>query len=530
MYLILPKQGPAPSRFLSDTKREGENHPPVKGSEKMIAPNTNIRILSDVPLNSLYKNTLYFDNLSNQLSYFIGKTKYNLEEQSYQRVNNGVCRIGIKNDDLYNCNYMMFQNSNFGNKWFFAFINSSEYISNTVSEIHFEIDVIQSWFFDFTLQRCFIEREHSITDEIGDNIVGEEINVGNIVANDLISTDFFDSYLALISTSYDPDGDAGGYQGGLFSGLSYVAAPINTPEGVAKLKDFLKKATEANKADSIVSIVVIPSDFYTTAETPSVQVQTIDKPTDLNGYTPKNNKLFTYPYCYLACDCGNNAAIYRYELFDSDNCQFSLNGCVTTNPQIQLVPVNYNGAEFNYIEKLIMEGFPQIGYSIDSYRAWVAQNSTSTAISATTAALGVTASLATGNPIAAAMSISAAANVVNQVAVAETRPPQARGSNGGTIEVATRTKNFWFRHMSVTAQYAKIIDDYFTVYGYAQNIVKIPNINARPEWNYTKTRDCIITGSIPGEDSRKICEIFNAGITFWKNPDNIGQYQLTNKN
>ena len=79
---------------------------------------------------------------------------------------------------------------------FFAFINSSEYISNTVSEIHFEIDVIQSWFFDFTLQRCFIEREHSITDEIGDNIVGEEINVGNIVANDLISTDFFASFIS----------------------------------------------------------------------------------------------------------------------------------------------------------------------------------------------------------------------------------------------------------------------------------------------------------------------------------------------
>ena len=95
-----------------------------------IVPNSNIKIYKDVPLDNTYNHTLYFSSLSEQNAYFHGSSsilKYNLTSQSYQRVVKGSMRVEIKADNLYDCNYIAFQNTNFGNKWFYAFITSVEF-------------------------------------------------------------------------------------------------------------------------------------------------------------------------------------------------------------------------------------------------------------------------------------------------------------------------------------------------------------------------------------------------------------------
>jgi hypothetical protein len=205
-----------------------------------------------------------------------------------------------------------------------------------------------------------------------------------------------------------------------------------------------------------------------------------------------------------------------------------MNGCVTPNPEIQLIPVNYNGADFNYIEKLIMTGFPQIGWSIDAFRAWLAQEATGQLISVvgsgSTAILGA----ATGAvPLALGGSLGLASGI-NNMMVSANKPSQAKGSNGASVSVATRTKDFYFKRMHVTAQYAKIIDDYFDMFGYATNRVKVPNISNRPHWNYVKTIDICLTGSVPADDMEKIQSIYNKGITFWKYGNEVGNYALNN--
>ncbi len=112
-----------------------------------IEPKTNIKILKDVPLDTTYEHTLYFNNKIEQTNYFSSKVKYNLVNYTYQRVNRGVARVGIDTDALYDCNYMMFQNTAYGTKWFYAFITSVEYHNNGCCDISFEIDVMQTWFF-----------------------------------------------------------------------------------------------------------------------------------------------------------------------------------------------------------------------------------------------------------------------------------------------------------------------------------------------------------------------------------------------
>ena len=135
-----------------------------------IQPTTNIKLLKDVPLDNTYTNTIYFGDVNAQTTYFANKKKYDLNNYTYQRVNNGICLVGIEADRLYDCNYMMFQNTAFGNKWFYAFITSIAYKNNECSEIHFEIDVLQTWHFNYTIDHCFVEREHTKTDEIGEHI------------------------------------------------------------------------------------------------------------------------------------------------------------------------------------------------------------------------------------------------------------------------------------------------------------------------------------------------------------------------
>lgn len=82
--------------------------------------------------------------------------------------------------------------------------------------------------------------------------------------------------------------------------------------------------------------------------------------------------------------------------------------------------------------------------------------------------------------------------------------------------------------MCITKNYASMIDDYFTMYGYAVRNTLTPNMNARPNFTYVKTKGCIVHCNCPAEDARAIEEMFDNGIRFWKNHNNIGNYNLNN--
>ena len=82
--------------------------------------------------------------------------------------------------------------------------------------------------------------------------------------------------------------------------------------------------------------------------------------------------------------------------------------------------------------------------------------------------------------------------------------------------------------MCVKAEYARIIDDFFTMFGYKVNVVKTPQFNSRTYWNYVKTIDCNIEGDIPQEDLQIVRNMFNKGCTFWHGASNMYNYNLTN--
>lgn len=99
------------------------------------------------------------------------------------------------------------------------------------------------------------------------------------------------------------------------------------------------------------------------------------------------------------------------------------------------------------------------------------------------------------------------------------------------VEILTHVRGrngFSFYKMSIKQEYAKIIDDFFSMFGYKVNEVKIPNVTGRQNWNYVKTVDANILGDIPQEDMQKLKDIFNSGVTFWHNPNTFLDYSQSN--
>lgn len=509
-----------------------------------IAPNSTIRILHNVTIDNTYQHTIHFNSSNEQASYFAGLSKYTVANYTYQRKER-ILRVGILADNLYDCNYIMFQNTSFGNKWFYAFITNVEYVNNEASNITFELDVMQTWYFDYTVRPSFVEREHVASDNVGDNLVPDDLELGEYIADDFDGTNQLGAKSIVVAATFDKDLDdnTGGTYSGIYSGLYY-----NVFDNYAEVNKFINDAVNDNKGSGIVSIFMMPKNMVGDIGG-SVKTYDVNKSKKLtgqiDGYTPKNKKLYTYPYNFLYVTNLNGVGVpFPYEYFsDATNCTFNLSGDMSCNPQIVLCPTNYKGVPANYNEKIILDGFPQCSYNTDAFKAWLAQTGVSQLVSlagggaaiaggvakaGVATAAGGTALAIGGVPIAAVAGVVSVASVVAGVIQHATLPMQTQNAQGNSAMMALGLKDFAFMHMHIRAEFAEIIDEYWNVYGYPVHRVKLPNISTRRHWNYVKTIDVNIVGSVPADDMAKIKACYNNGITFWRSGSEVGNYSLDN--
>ena len=493
-----------------------------------MTPITSVKVCQNVPLDSTYKDTINFMSATAQVAYFTGKAKYTFTNLTPVRLQNTL-RLPVTADNLYDCNYIMFQNANFADKWFYAFIKDIHFINVNMSEIEIELDVIQTWWFDIVLHPSFVEREHSRGDEIGSNLIAENLELGDYIARDFDATNTLGGSSIVVAATVDSDGTnvTGGTYCGIYSGLYFSV--FSDYSGVNTMIETL---TKANKSDAIVAIFQMPTamvgNLGDMAKT--YEISKTKNFSDIDGYKPRNNKLYTYPFNFLyVTNLNGNAAEFHYEYFSDGSCTFLLAGDMSCNPQVFIAPTNYKGVPTNYNEKMVLDGYPQCAFTTDSFKAWLAQNGASTAVNALGSAFTTAVGVATLNPMALASGTLGIAGTLAKISETVSLPRQAHGSTGSSASFAVGIKDFAFMHMTIRREYAEIIDEYFDMYGYATHRVKIPAINNRPSWNYVKTIDCKITGSVPFDDMDKIRSIFDSGITFWHG-DWVGDYTRNNKN
>ncbi len=297
----------------------------------------------------------------------------------------------------------------------------------------------------------------------------------------------------------------------------------------------------------------------TTVNEPASSKSLGNKPTSLDGYTPRNQKLLTYPYCYIGFTPANgNHKIFKYEDFSSTSCSFSVMSEISPSPQVAFVPKNYKiTSGENYGEVVYITGYPTISYKTDVYNAWLAQNSEIISLNMAqeqlnyevqanksgAGLLGQMISMATGNVGALGNFMTGAIdlasqdkkhelNIQMQMAQIEKQkliPDQASmGSTGSTLMGYNRFKYISAKY-TIRSEFAQRIDKYFDMYGYLTNDRKIPNLNNRPNWNYVKTIGANIVGDIPQIDLQAIKDIFDNGVTLWHNSQTFLDYSQNNR-
>ena len=226
--------------------------------------------LCNVPIDNTYKHQIFFGTATRQRSYFsshvvktfanyltVRKTLPNGSTQSSVKVSANI-------DDLYNCNYMYYQNANHGTRWFYAFITNLIYINEGTTEIVFETDVYQTWLFDVELLESYVVREHSTIDVPGSNIVPESFNFQDYFYELIKEDDTLSKWGYLVGTTEHNFDDSwlegilgdlfGGEVGGkLMSGI-YQGLYFFYFDTEAKLNTFLSDI----KQDSVVFICAIP--------------------------------------------------------------------------------------------------------------------------------------------------------------------------------------------------------------------------------------------------------------------------------
>jgi hypothetical protein len=96
----------------------------------MFTPSSTIKLLQNIDITNDYINTFSWGNLAAQTNFFLTKVKTgcSFESNTYVRKERAV-RVPVNVETLYNISYMMFQNTNFGTKWFYAFITDMRYIN-----------------------------------------------------------------------------------------------------------------------------------------------------------------------------------------------------------------------------------------------------------------------------------------------------------------------------------------------------------------------------------------------------------------
>ena len=147
-------------------------------------PNSTITLYSGVKLSNDQNDTFYFDSPSSQETFFNNLSRISVLSNQYRiEPTKNVIKIELPYSSVYKVNYMRFKNTSYENKWFYAFVTKIDYINETTSAITYEIDYIQTWFFNYEIDECFVEREHTITDRIGEHIEPEKLALGEYVLN-----------------------------------------------------------------------------------------------------------------------------------------------------------------------------------------------------------------------------------------------------------------------------------------------------------------------------------------------------------
>lgn len=540
--------------------------------------NSKILLVKNIHIDRQYTNVLSYTE-AQMLELCQANLVAQADNYSFLRPT-GSIMAGFTYAQCLQANYIAFQNPDYSNKWFFAWIDDVIYKGDKNTEITFTVDAWSTWFDKWQKKTCFINRQHVNDDTIGLHTIPENLDVGEVIqesiTEDLAYGNDFGYWIAVASNWKIKDGSTGTELLESDKGTQYAGITVydNTVFGtqlfffhitdLSSFKDLILLLLRTNAdghIEDVQNLFILPDvainqsklqnhsakvisdentfSFYTMSYdmSPEKFNTEIDKITSFSDYTPKNNKCFVYPYNYLfvSNNQGSNN-IYKYEDFNTEKCIFENQFSIAIGGSGRIVPKNYKGMATNDDEALALGKYPTCAWSSDAFTNWLTQNSVNMAVSLGLTAGAIAGTIATGGataPVLAGAVMSVAGNIGNTIGQfyqASLLPNINGGQANGDVIWACNRNVFSFRQMRVKTEYLKIIDDYFTRFGYAIKSLALPNITGRRYWNYVEigASEEIGYGEVPSKYMDIINNACRRGVTIWHNHANIGNYSLNN--
>lgn len=523
------------------------------------APNTAVYLLS-TPLEKDQKNQLDFASTTAQHTYFSNCIKKTYSSFTYQRKDN-VIRVPDCIEDLWNCNYVMYQNTNFGSKWFYCFIERMEYVNPNCTNVYIKTDVFQTWIFSATLLASFVAREHVADDTAFLHTLAEPTPKIEMVAKTAKTW----SWQAQTPAQFNNDYYVAAYATG--TGISPVSSVDFT--GNVPTSGYLFIALSQHTQllfDTLVQqnytidfTTVIPKDAVSAIQTNVSNIFVgMDKSEssswggdtqytltrDLNTvtygnetYTIRNKKINCYPYRYVEMnDFNSQSVILKPE--DMNGSTFYLHSESGSNPSLTLYYPSYEG-QVNFNESVSINCFPAVPYSVDFYSQYLALNKNSYEFERLSnnyrsafAVVDFGEQMSKGNVFEGTASL--ADDYMRRLgrnamySDMKNRPPATHNAPTGNARFGMNAVGFHINEWYPKKEYIKVLDEFFDFYGYNVSTVKVPQYNSRPSWNYIETKEINISGDIPQDDMQELKNIFNHGVTVWHNATHFGDYSQAN--
>jgi hypothetical protein len=582
---------------------------------------TNIRLLSGVPFSNDYKNTRWFDSKTQQTTYFLNKPiVHSMAQANFQRSNErSFISVNKSKDELWNANYIMFQNASYNNKWFYAFVTKLEYKQINTTYVHFEIDVFQTWKFEMDFKPSFVVREHRpLWNADGSpviNTIDEGLSYGSDY--DVQEVHHYKPYddiffMVIISKSqmHTTTNEIVPTMNGLPQPLSYYVhpfkgngdpvpsvlddgaegIPLHNPldvlKGIFKIDDAVNNVVSVYITDYIGLNVTFSEEYQelqfdsntfshqiiTDGElsVSTIYVKSIpdyNEKTETIGakydsYKPvKESKLLMYPYTVLTMDdFKGNRVTLKNEYINNPNIEMMVRGSLGTSNKVVYSVMDYlTTSGLDYGETLISllensvinnnaNDLPILNDYLSAYLQGnrnSLENQKNQAIfngitSVAGSAVNGVGSAGVPNPIGVAGAgvgaISGAGSAVLQLQGIEAKkqdvaniPPQMVKMGGNTqFDYGNNINGVYLVKKQIKQEYIDKLTDFFNMFGYKTNEVKIPNFHTRQYWNYVETKNCNILGNFNHEDINDLKTVFDNGITLW-HTDDIGNYALENE-
>lgn len=522
-----------------------------------------IKLIKAFPYDNRYDYVKMFATKQEQNNYFNSLPSIRVDETNYIKMHKTInVKYSFDYLESEGINYIIFNN---GYKDIYAFIVNKRYVREELTELIYEVDVIQTYMFDFTIGNSFIERKVCNINEITDFDEGLEIGEHTIVQRNVLiekTATWFAMFNGFREQKIIFDDE-----GNIIDVIPFytsIQKPSTTIDGIQYPLFFMPIPNEhilsmVSDHPSLVGIVRFPNCTYTTEEVKiplivkiidnfggsekvtyknisllAEMATTINSSPVISGSVtiPKNKITDYFPYTFYVLTDGESEPIIMKPQYMPSSLQVKGEFALSHAPVERYFPVGYKGDNTGKIYNITNsnqmmlptatnEGANFLNANANSIMQGRKSQITNAVLNGVAGVAGIATSLATGNVIGAYSStistITGLASGLNNILEIDARKkdleltPNSISSFGTpSTRFAFDTNNVELIKFSVSDKVKIKIQNFINRYGNKYN--NYATINLRAYKGYIKFVEPDIDSKIDNIYINKIREILERGV------------------